>query len=274
MQRGFGLAVIVLLAVVASAPGQGNDPDLDQIEEKIADVREKSVRVVFRLRNGSKVTGIVKNGRFIEATRDHLFVRANQLEGNGVRVWYADGGNGFIFLEWTQVKDIEILKSVSEADQKEIVDAAADRARRAIERSRQIDSETDAYFAELRRKKAEAELGKALVEAGQDIDEKVADYYRAIDLLEKFPPADGWGEEKYRRIYLAWRRDKDKNRIVPQGDEKEFYDSFELWKQAAAWKEQGLLDDLPPRAQAPSEPPEKPAAPPEKPAGDTGDAGA
>lgn len=260
------LAFVGLPAVRSQeiTPG-GGEP---AIEEKIKDI-EGSVRVIVHLRNGSRVTGLVKNGQFVESAGERGFLQAEKLEGNGIRVWYAENSNdGFIYLEWREILDIEIERLVTEEELVEMAEDADRKAKEAIDRARKLEDETRKYFESLQAKETDKKREEDLASAAGKVEDRVEEYYRAVDILKKFPPEEGWGEEKYRQIYLNWVRDDDgaagrgKGRIVPSGLNKEFYDNYKFWAQALQWQKQGLLDKLPPRAEeaAPAEGTTEPAA--------------
>ncbi|MBI4612952.1 MAG: hypothetical protein HY720_05020 [Planctomycetes bacterium] len=253
------LALALALALGGSPAARSQEPvpggDTPAIEQKIKDI-EGSVRVIVRLRNGSHVTGLVKNGQFIESAGERGFLQADKLEGNGIRVWYAENSNdGFIYLEWKEILDIEIERLVTEEELVEMAEDADRKAKEAIDRARKLEEETRKYFEALKEKETHKKREEDLASAAGKVEDRVEEYYRAVDILKKFPPEEGWGEEKYRQIYLNWVRDDDgaagrgKGRIVPSGLNKEFYDNYKFWAQALQWQKQGLLDKLPPRAE-------------------------
>src|SRR5687768_13052596 len=87
----------VCLPLVAQGEGslsEGKERVRREVKEKRDAMRAGSmirtnVRVSVRLKNGNKLSGVVKNELFVEALDQLDFVAANmETPGAGIRVWY------------------------------------------------------------------------------------------------------------------------------------------------------------------------------------------
>lgn len=240
MNRPFRLALALILAASPAASAQEEPAVGPEIAEKIPKHLENTVRVRFTLKNGSRVTGFVKNGQFVESIRDHRFVAGEKLEGSGVRVWPEDvqEESGFIFLEWGQIRDIEIIRPMTTAEAVE-EEKAEERARRErLERLRRLEAETASYFDEMTKKEEAERLAAAEAEAAKAAEALEEEKRRARALLQRFPPDAGWSQERYDGLVAQLQQ----NRAL-RGEEKAFYDGFELWKKAIEWKAAGELEE-------------------------------
>lgn len=188
-----------------------------------------NVKVKVRLKNGNKINGIVRNGRFIEKHDGLDFVVTDKRDRAGLRLWYYNGTNSYIFLPHASIAHYKLGIKMSD---REIMDlekrlVAAERRRREMERE----------LAEERRKRLLAKRkndGKKTTAQKQSEEQdkygrKLTDDERKLmALLEEYPPEKGWGEKKIkdlklRRITIG---------VYPNKEEKKFEDSFEDWKKA------------------------------------------
>jgi hypothetical protein len=196
-------------------------------------IRRYNVKVKVRLKNGNKIQGIVRNGRFIEKHDGLDFVVTDQRsEQAGLRLWYYNGTNSYIFLPHAMIAHYKLGVKMSD---REITDlerrlVAAERRRREMERQ----------LAEERRRRLlamKANRGDKLSKLDDDATKygrKLTDDERKLmKLLGDYPPDKGWGEQKIkelqmRRITLG---------VYPSKEEKLFVEQFEEWKRAVSLKE-------------------------------------
>lgn len=73
------------------------------------------VRVRVRLKNGNRLTGVVKDGRLVERVDGLRFVDADAREaGAGIRLWYSGGTRSYIFIPFDGLKNYEVVQRLSQ----------------------------------------------------------------------------------------------------------------------------------------------------------------
>ena len=73
------------------------------------------VRVRVRLRNGNRLTGVVKDGRLVERVDGLRFVDALALDtGAGIRLWYSGGTQSYVFIPFASLKSYEVVQRLSQ----------------------------------------------------------------------------------------------------------------------------------------------------------------
>lgn len=141
------LASLLACAAVAQAPAQARadrSASTSKAARRAQDMREQvsagrilksHVKVRVRLQNGSRLTGVVKDGRLVERVDGLHFVRASaEQRGAGVRLYYTSGTRGFVFVPFHSLKSYEVLQRLS---QQQVLDIEAEMQReeqRASER--------------------------------------------------------------------------------------------------------------------------------------------
>lgn len=215
------------------------------------------VRVSVRLKNGNKLSGVVKDGQLVERIDGLRFVEAQAQEvGAGIRLWYATGARNYVFVPFTDFNEYVILQRLSQKQLDEIEQnmqmeearraereaaaarAASGKAQGAPEAEGAGDDTTPAPNAEPAAKAAgtdPAAKGKPAAKdapaAGSAADKAAQDLQRLyFGLLQDYPPAAGWGKAK---------RDEIAHRLVvigakPSDKEQRFVDQFENWQKACA----------------------------------------
>ena len=190
-----------------------------------------SVRVKVRLRNGHRLEGVVKNGRFIERVDGLAFVPADlQTSGAGIRLFYYDNTTSYIFLPYQDVANYRIGSQLTDQE----IKAIEDRIRRAEERAR------DRRTAKRSKQDAARKAGRP-AEPVSGAEEKSTEATKAAStdgpaltekqqkLLVEFPSAEGWGSDRIREIEFR--------RITlgqfPTDRDKRFVDNFEDWVKAS-----------------------------------------
>jgi hypothetical protein len=225
---------IVLLAVIlpaqgsktkGSAPGSKPLPAASakeapehrtKIEKRVLEMRdamrrgkvpEHDVYVRVLLKNKNKFKGVVKNGRFAEVYQGLDYVIADRDQrGAGLRLWYAAGSHGFLFVPYAEIASYEIGKALTLAQG------------RALEQEVVVRSP--------RPSKPEPAKKPAVksVSVVQPLPSPALTEPQKA-LLKEFPPSDGWGPDriatlKQRRIALG---------VYPNEQERKFEAQYEAW---------------------------------------------
>ncbi|GEM_PF-2453189 len=187
----------------------------------------RSVKVRVRLRNGESLLGVVKGGRFIEKPKGLEFVPADiRTKGAGIRLWYYDNTDGYIFLPYTLIRTYKVLKTLSDVEIKEIREGILKNRVRAEEEGRRRKEEL-ARRAEERKKMEKA--SKKLEEIAKRIEEEKkakAEQDRLLALVKEYPPSKGWGPEKIEEIRIR----KVALGVFPDERSKRFIEVYEDWK--------------------------------------------
>ncbi|HEB51883.1 MAG TPA: hypothetical protein ENI87_01375 [bacterium] len=144
--------------------GSAGKQQTARIRERAASMRESIVRgrqvkshvkVVVRLKNGNKLTGVVKDGRLVERVDGLRFVDAQAREpGAGIRLWYTGGTRSYIFVPFESLKTYEVVQRLSARQLLEIEKEMQMAEARAAERARRA--------AQKAKGKAEGDVQKAL----------------------------------------------------------------------------------------------------------------
>jgi hypothetical protein len=126
------------------------DTKRDEIRQRIRDARKQMrrgemvqshVRVRVKLRNGERLEGVVKNGRFVERPAGLEFIRSDmKVKGSGIRIFFYNGTSGYIFIPYRSIKSYRVLQRLSELEVKSIHDemrAKEAKARAYAEKRRQ-----------------------------------------------------------------------------------------------------------------------------------------
>jgi hypothetical protein len=234
-----GLGLLALVPPAAAQSEKENETDAE-VRRRIAEARrrvlvEQSVRanatVVVRMRNGEKIQGVVKNGRFVERATGLGFSESErEEEGAGIRMWYYDQTNSVMFLPYTMIADCQVLRRLTEVEVKELAQKYEEEERLAKERAVEADRKR---LADLAAKKQESgkdrelmdKLGKLTVE--QEAEAKLQEAKeRGVALLKEFPLEQGWSPERLRDIQIR----KVTLGVFPSAQEKRFIEVFEEWK--------------------------------------------
>ena len=84
-------------------------------------VRTSHVKVRVRLKNGNRLTGVVKDGRLVERLEGLRFVEAEAGErGAGIRLWYTSGTRSQVFVPFADLQDYEVVQSLTRQELKRI----------------------------------------------------------------------------------------------------------------------------------------------------------
>lgn len=201
-------------------------------------------RVQVTLKNQQKFTGIVKANRFVEVESGVGFrAGVKEEKGAGVRLWFANKGQNWLFLRYVDIQGVQTIGRVSDIEVREMearLDAELDErlSRENMERIAEVSAQVKALNDA--RQKEEAEEAARKKEEAEKKRKESKD--KATKLLERFPEEQGWGEE--RRKEILKRRN---NHIYPTPEEAEFLNVYPEWVKAKQVldkdKENGGKDD-------------------------------
>ena len=255
-------AILVPLAGAVIAQDKPGTPVPSRTEQRAQDMRDQidtgkqvqsHVRVLVRLKNGNKLTGVVKDGRFVERVDGLRFVEAQAMEaGAGIRLWYSGGTRSYIFLPFAQFAEYEVLQRLSTKELGEIErqmqmeeKRAAERAAAAAEKAKGEAAAPPAAEApsagegdgkpapagESQGGKAAPGKTPAVVDAEAAAKAKAQEQEKLwFRLVTEYPPSAGWGKAKCDEI---------KRRVVvvgakPSPSEQFFADNYAEWEKACA----------------------------------------
>ncbi|MBL8756004.1 MAG: hypothetical protein JNK15_22100 [Planctomycetes bacterium] len=265
------VAASFCLPLLAQDPSAGPQPDA-RVEARAQSMREQlghgrpvqsHVRVLVRLKNGNRLTGVVKDGRLVERVDGLRFVDAQaQEKGAGIRLWYSSGARNYVFVPFGDFAEYEVLQQLSQKqleqiegelqmDEKRAAERQAEAARRATGTAEAAPAPTPETPAEpappaepaattttspspnggttttVRTKKP----AKVAADAAPDATQMELALHRTwFALVQEFPPAAGWNAKKCDEI---------KRRLVvvgskPSAVEQKFVDNYDQWVKACA----------------------------------------
>ncbi len=196
----------------------------DAPEFKIAPVTGEKVEI--QVRPGVVLKGIVKDHRCELLTPEgaYLPVESDEVPGAGVRVYHAMGLDGFIFIRYDSISEINFRGKLSQEEGMALARKIHEEMKRAAEEKKRAVADMEARRARLA---AEKDARATAVEEAETEEVLQGENKRAAEikaLLERFPPPE-WrparlGELKKRRLILD---------ILPNEQEREFIDNYELW---------------------------------------------
>ena len=102
---------------------QRGEQQAQEMRDAIRDgkVRKSHVKVRVRLKNGNRLTGVVKDGRLIERVDGARFVEAEADErGAGIRLYYTSGARSQVFVPFADLRDYEIIERLTRQELKSI----------------------------------------------------------------------------------------------------------------------------------------------------------
>jgi hypothetical protein len=175
-------------------------------------------RVQVLLKNGHSMIGIAKAGVRCERLVRGNFKPCSDLADRsaGVRVWYYQDLDGYIFLDSRVLERIEVLGKLTPEESRALADAIA-----MAHRSRIVQLPTS-------RPAARGEDGTGSRPAPVVDPNALTSDERA--LLERFPPEKGWSPEKFGEL----QRRKIVLHVAPSKEEQSFVDRFPDFQ--TAWK--------------------------------------
>ncbi|MFN0206339.1 MAG: hypothetical protein ACKVS6_08485 [Planctomycetota bacterium] len=188
-------------------------------------------RVQVILKNGQKLSGVVKNHRYAERADGFNFTATEKTAAEaGVRIWFANAGQNYLFVKYKDIDSLKTVARVSDLEVRELEEKIYQEAKAA--REKEIEERTAELAQKAAARKAEADSEeKAAEDAKKKEFEKTkkAAVTKAQILMNRFPPSQGWGEEKKKEIIA-----KKANHIYPEPEETAFLKSYDEWVKAKA----------------------------------------
>ena len=128
--KSLHVLLAALLAGVAVAQQSGSKPangsatkPVDRASQRAREMRDQikdgrvvtsHVKVRVKLKNGNRLTGVVKDGRLVERVDGLRFVRAEARErGAGIRLWFTGAARSYIFVPFDSLESYEVLQRLS-----------------------------------------------------------------------------------------------------------------------------------------------------------------
>jgi hypothetical protein len=254
------IAVVVLASLLpgqAQRPTEPVHPDKQRVVEEVMrkrkDMREGkierfNVRVNVKLNNGSKLNGVVKNGRLVEREAGIDFVEADRNTPEaGIRLYYFDETTSFVFLRWADIAAHKVVVKLTDEEVRAIEKEMLERERKRNEERQAaaqaaVDGKTPAP------KPPEAP-GDKKGDKGKDKD-KAQEKESPTPLLDEFPVSEGWSEAKAQEI----QRRKIAVGVYPNEREKRFLEVLGEWKKQHAQSQAGGAKATPSRPTPPTAP--------------------
>ncbi|MCA8942693.1 MAG: hypothetical protein KDB80_09070 [Planctomycetes bacterium] len=224
--RNTAITTLVCLLLASAADAQSRDRVRQEVLEKQRLMREgklvrANVRVTVRLHNGSRMKGVVKGGRFIERIDGCEFVEAQKPGPNaGLRLWYYDDTDSYIFLPYRSVKHYKIGERLTDAEVSAIAKRIAESRQQAEEQRKQNLAKSQAQKQAEKNEKQEPAKPATEVESALSAEQK--------KLLADYPPSAGWGLDKLQEL----ERRKINVGVYPNEIEARFIENFAAWNEA------------------------------------------
>jgi hypothetical protein len=229
-------ANLVAVCILAAAPALVGQREvtphrqrvIDEVHQRQRDIRagkldQVNVRVTVRLKNEHKMQGVVKKGRLIEAVSGLEFVEARRNDpDSGIRVWYYNNTNSYIFLPFSIIKDYKIQETLTDLQVKAI--------ETRIEERRQEEKRKAEEAAKVAPPDAQPPVPEPASGQPSPPPEKTEGPAppAGADLLKEFPPEEGWSLEKAEEI----ERRKVVVGAFPSEREKRFLAVVQAWERA------------------------------------------
>jgi hypothetical protein len=264
------LPLLLLALLPAALRGQSQDPQdhrdrrvRQRIEAEVAQKRDAmregrvirtNAAVKVRLKNGSRLGGVIKNERLVELPDSLDFVQADiDTPGAGLRIWYYDNTNSYIFLRYSDVQSYRIEGRLTDVEVKAI-EARIEEAKRKAEQQR-----LDAIARAQGKREGDPKLPDPDAEQkAKEAADKLAAEEQLLQLLTEFPPEQGWGEGRARQIEAK----KITLGVYPDPKSKRFLDIFSDWQKALKIREQREAERQKQEEQGGTPPPDPVPQPP------------
>jgi|GEM_PF-3877134 len=253
------LALMLSSFVAAQQPQLGGPPEAKhggqvrgradqrarEMRDQITDGRlqQSHVKVRVRLKNGNRLTGVLRREQVVERVQGGRFVEARANErGAGIRIYYTGGTRSFVFVPITSLRTYEVIERLSPQQLAQLEQQMQKAERRASERAA-LAAARAARAAEVAAASTAGVEERATAPrpaTGGDEPPSVASQQHAWSaLLRKFPPDLGWN---------AAKKDEISRRFVvvgatPSELEREFVEKFADWLQAC--QHSGIVPSAP-----------------------------
>jgi hypothetical protein len=229
----FGLPVVGSAQDADTGARKGGSVGTSKAKEEPAP-EVKGSRYRLKLKNGNTVEGVLPEGLVWEKLgMGGEFDEASETEkGAGLRLHYALGLEGHIFILKTEIAEMKDLGALTEEQRLAIQRQILDQRRKAQdEQEKALRKELEKIAAAEKAAQKQAEEEAKAKAAGKTVEKKPAlsasEEARGDDLLKRFP-APEWGQKRLKDILQR----EVVNGIFRNELEKEFIDNFKLWKDA------------------------------------------
>jgi [acyl-carrier-protein] S-malonyltransferase len=238
--RPLGLVLLVLapgLVAQAPAPAQSQSP-ATSVDRQVQEMRRQvtmgqlvrsHVRVTVRLKNGNKLKGVVKDGFLVERVDGLRFVAAEKDEaGAGIRLFYYNGTNNYVFLPFRDVKEYSVNQRLSSAEL-QLIESQLRRQQEQEALQREREQAAPATGDPGQPTEDPAPSGPVTGQVPENDGGLSPEQKELFALLREFPPLEGWNQV---------RRDEISRRMSvvganPTPTEKKFIERFADWQRAA-----------------------------------------
>lgn len=175
-------------------------------------------RVKVTMTNGSIIMGIARGGVLSERQlRDGFKPAKNTGErSTGIRVWYYQRMNGFLFLPHHLVEEVEVLSILTPEQSAAVTGAKVKDSGTAAKKPGRIASGKSPTGSAVQGKEASWTPPRKLAAA------------QPRSILDEFPPDKGWGKDRLGEI----RRRESVEGIAPTAEERRFVEVYEKWDRA------------------------------------------
>lgn len=210
---------------------EGGEEGKEKPKRRITHPLGNFIEVTVYHRNLSEFVGWIREKARVELydrkARKYVQLKdtaaSRELDGAGIRLYYADGMQGFFFIKYDDITEVDVVRRITDEEEELWEEELA----RQLEEKRRILEER----LKAEREAAEAEAARKAEEGTPEKEETVevpSELRRGYRLLDEFPPPE-WGEDKYkqlRKIQITRTR-----KLTPA--ELEFVDSYPYdWKPA------------------------------------------
>jgi hypothetical protein len=242
MFRPLGFVLLVLLpGLGAQSPTSSESQSTESaLDRRVQEMRRQvtmgqlvrsHVRITVRLNNGNRLKGIVKDGFLIERVDGLRFVAAEKDEqGAGVRLYYYNGTNNYVFLPFSDVKEYSVNQRLSSAELQLIESQLRRQAEQdALRRDREQSEAGDGQQPATEPAPGETPAGGPVTGQVPETDGGLTPEQKQLfALVREFPPLEGWNQA---------RRDEITRRMAvvganPTPAEKKFVEQFAEWQRA------------------------------------------
>jgi len=233
-----------------------------ELDEKQRLMREgkvvlTNVRATVRLQNGSRLRGVVRQGRFVERVAGLDFVPSERsAPGAGIRLWYYDQTNSYVFLPFESIREYRIGEKLTDDQVRAMAEEFERRQREAAERAaRGAKPGEDGGDAGgqgqgppqnlppgVQPEAVKGPGGKPGYIAGLTPEQNA--------LLKEFPPDEGWGPDRLREIEAR----KIRIGVYPNEAERKFIANYDQWNEANDLRRK-LAQEQPTPSETPPAPP-------------------
>ncbi len=214
MRRMLGV-LSVLLLLPASARAQAEPRDLFQ-------GLNKGTRCEVETKEGAVFRGFVL---YIDPSRRRVKLDVS-LENHLLE--------GAMTFDRVNLKRVTPMRSLTEEERHHLLDEREVRQKAVAAELDRIEKERAAAAAAEKKAAEEAQAADTAEEDPEAGGPEAAQLKSGLDLLKKFPPKEGWGEERYQ-----WLQIKSPTiGAVLTPEEEEFVNGYESWKKALAFGEE------------------------------------